>query len=156
MPDRVGRWVEPPILPEVDAPAPDLIQVPGAQLWRRLNVEAHNKASRGGHTEFVVLARAPLPDGSWAVLAAWQGAWRQPGGRTTGKARFGWVRLLEDRVTPATPPPGLVAREGFEWHGWAQSSQIAEAVRQAAALLPEYLRAAALTPKPAVPDDELP
>lgn len=142
--DEGGRWVEDPILPEVEPPAPGDILVRGAQLLRRVNIEAHNKSSRGGHTDMVALAWARLPDGDWAVLAAWQGAWRQESGRTTGKARYGWVRLLEDRVEPVDRPPQI---EGFEWFGWHRDSALGKAVRAAALLLPEGMREAALTPK---------
>lgn len=135
-----------PILPEVAPPAADAILVRGAQLLRRLNVEAHNRSSRGGHTDMVALAWARLPDGDWAVLAAWQGAWRQESGRTTGRARFGWVRLLPDRVEPVEKPPRI---EGFAWFGWHADSEIGKAVRAAVLLLPEHLREKALTPKPA-------
>lgn len=145
MGDERGRWEEDAILPELAAPPADSIQVRGAQLVHRLNVEAHNTPSREGYTEAVILAWAPLPDGGWAVLAAWLGAWRREDGRTTGKARYGWCRLLEDRVRPVDPPRTLI--DGAEWHGHHELSQFALAVRQAALLLPENLREAALTPK---------
>lgn len=135
-----GRWVEDPILPEVDPPPAEEIEV-GAQLIRVLNVESHNQSSRG-HTDVVVLARAPIAGGGERVLAAWQGAWQQ-GSRTTGKARFGWCRELPDRVVLVERPPRIA---GFAWFGWHAQSQLGKAVWQAARLLPKHLRLAALTP----------
>lgn len=144
--EDAGRWVDDPILPEVSAPPPERVLVRGAQLIRVINVDAPNRASRKGFTEAVILAWARLPDGDWAVLAAWQGAWQQHG-HTTGLARCGWVRLLTDRVQamPIPPVSGLI--DGAQWHGHHELSQFAEAVRQAALLLPEDQREAALTPR---------
>ncbi len=141
-----GRWVDAPILPELPPPPARLVRVDGAQLIRVYNVDAPNPGSRGGYNEAVVLAWAPLADGGRGVLAAWLGGW-QEGHRTTGKGRFGWCRLLSDRVREIPPPRAKI--EGAEWHGHHELSEFAAAVRQAAELLPEPVRAAALTPKPA-------
>lgn len=149
--DAGGRWVEDPVLPELPAPPTSLIRVRGAQLLRVYNVDSSNRGSRRGYTDTVALAWARLPEGGWALLAAWQGSWRGQGGRTTGRARWGWVRLLQDRVEAVERPPRI---EGFAWFGWAEDSALGEAVRAAALLLPEHLRKAALTPK-APPDPGL-
>jgi hypothetical protein len=140
----VGRWVDEPVLPELPPPPAHLIRVEGAQLIRVLNVEAHNPPSRGGYTEAVVLATAPLADGGTGALVAWLGGW-QEGHRTTGRGRYAWCRRLEDRVREVDPPQRRI--EGAEWHGHHELSEFAAAVRQAAELLPEEMRADALTPK---------
>ncbi len=137
-----------PVLPEIAAPPVDLIQVHGARLVRVLNVVDPDPRRRRGFREAVILAHAPIPGGGWAVLAAWIGAWQERS-RTTGGPRWAWVRLLEDRVAPHTPDRPLVEAEGHEWHGYHELSDMAEAVRLAAASLPEHLRDAALTPRPA-------
>lgn len=141
-----GRWAEDPVLPELPAPPPDQVSVRGAQLLRVYNVDAASSGSRGGYTEAVALAWARLPDGDWAVLAAWLSGWQQDTS-TTGKGRYGWCRLLEDRVRAVAPPRHRIA--GAEWHGHHELSEFARAVRQAALLLPEEMRATALAPMPA-------
>ncbi len=147
-----GRWVDDPVLPELPPPPVHLIRVDGAQLIRVMNVDAHNRGSRGGYTEAVVLATAPLGDGGTGILAAWLGGW-QEGHRTTGKGRYGWCRLLADRVREVAPPRAKI--DGAEWHGHHVEGEFAGAVRQAAELLPEEMRAKALAPKPpAAPDGD--
>lgn len=136
-----GRWVDDPPLPPLAKPPDRLIETSGARLIRVYNVNSPDPRRRDGYTEAVVLARAPIPGGGWAVLAAWLGGW-QEGGRTSGRARFGWCRWLTDRCKIVTPH--VVG--GAEWHGWPAESEFAQAVRLAAACLPEHLRAAALTP----------
>ncbi len=139
-----GRWVDEPILPELPAPPAHLVQVRGAQLVAVRYVDPAGR--RRGEGDAVILAWAPLPAGGWAVLVAWIGAWQQ-NNRTTGAPRWAWCRYDKDLVRPAKPSRPLVEREGFEWHGWHRDSDLAEAVRQAAASLPEHLREAALTPR---------
>jgi len=140
-----GRWVDEPVLPELPTgPPPHLIRVEGARLIRVMNVDAHNPASRDGYTEAVVLATAPLGGGT-GVLVAWLGGW-QEGHRATGRGRYAWCRLLEDRVREVAPPRAKI--DGAEWHGHHAEGEFAGAVRQAAELLPEEMRAAALTPRP--------
>lgn len=135
-----------PILPELPAPPVERIAVRGAQRLRVLNVDSPNPGSRGGFTECVALAWARLPDGDWAALLAWLSGWRGEDGRTTGRGRFGWYRVLEDRtkampIWPHRDPD-------VEWHGYHADDEIAVAMREAAATLPEQLREAALTPRP--------
>jgi len=76
------------------------------------------------------------------------GAWQQ-GGRTTGRARWGWCRILQDRTRAAPAPPRLEDDDDpDDWHGQHPDSEFAKAVRQAALTLSEHLREAALTPLP--------
>lgn len=141
-----GHWVEETILPELKAPPPELIQVRGAQLVRVKSIDP--PGVERGFREAVVLAWARIPGGGWAGLFAWIGAW-QRGHRTTGGPRWAWCQVPEGRVEPVTPPRPLVEAEDHEWHGYHEMSDLAEAVRRAAETLPEHLREAAVTPKPA-------
>lgn len=97
-----GRWSDPPILPELPPPPEHLIRVRGAQLVRVYNVDAPNPGSRGGWTQALALAWARLPSGDWAALLAWLSGWHEDG-RTTGKGRYGWCRILPDRTRAVAP-----------------------------------------------------
>lgn len=151
MPDRPGRWTEPPILPEVPAPPPDRIVVRGARLVRVYGSsesrDVAGKPRRDGGREAVVLAWARMPDGAWAVLMAWTRYWTDedpPHG--TALAQHGWYRYDEERVKPQkTRRPNY---EGAEWHGWHEDSELAQAIRDAAATLPPEMREQATTPAP--------
>jgi hypothetical protein len=135
-----GRWIEEPVLPLLPPPPADRILVRGTRLIR---VAFIHRGQRRGFTEAAVLAWARTGDGGWGVLTAWQGAW-QENGRTTGRARWGWCRLDVDLVEPR-PVPRRIA-EDDEWHGHHPMEEFTEAIRQAAASLPEHLRQAALAP----------
>ena len=131
-----------PPLPEI-TPLPErLIAVRGAQRLRVNNQDNPDPRRRGGHTDTVALAWARTPDGDWAALLAWLGAWQQ-GGRTTGRGRFGWCRIPEGRVE-AMPPDPL---SGAAWYGWFEPNELGAAIQAAALTLPEALRAAALDPR---------
>jgi len=132
-----GRWIEAPILPALPPPPPERIVIRGARLVRVMTPQ-------GGHTDAVILAWARLGSGAWGALAAWGGHWQQ-GGRTTVRARWGWVRLVAVQVRPVEPPRRRI--EGAEWHGWHAESEFARAVREAALMLPADRRDAALTPR---------
>lgn len=145
-----GRWVDDPPLPEITPPPSGVPLTLGATLIRVYDVAelAGGERRRRGYTEAVILARTPYPAGGWAALAAWLGSWQQ-GTHTTGRARWGWVRLPgpdDERVQPMPRPSAASLIEGAEWHGHHELSEFAEAVRQASATLPEGDRAAALTP----------
>lgn len=137
---NTGRWTEEPVLPELPPPPTDRVLVRGAQLIRVTFVHG---GQRRGFTEAMILAWARTGDGGWGVLTSWLGAW-QENGRTTGRARWGWCRLIEDLVEPRRLPQHVA--EDDEWHGHHPLDQFTEAMRQAAASLPEHLRQAALTP----------
>lgn len=130
-----------PPLPLLKPPPPHLIAVRGAQRLRVMNVDDPDPRRRNGHTETIALAWAQIPGGGWAVLLAWIGVWQQ-NSRTTGRGRYGWCRILDDRVR-AMP---AVHRPGVAWYGWAQPNELDTAIEAAAATLPEHLRAAALEP----------
>lgn len=149
MTDDAGRWVDDPPLLAIGPPPPGVPLDLGAALVRvYVVVEQAGERQRRGFTEAVILARTPYPAGGWAALAAWLGSWQQSA-RTTGRGRFGWVHVPadDDRVQPMPPPPAASLIEGAEWHGHHELSEFAEAVRQAAATLPEHQRAAALEPR---------
>lgn len=149
MTDDAGRWVDDPPLPALAPPPPGVPLTLGAVLIRvYVVVELAGERQRRGFTEAVILARTPYPAGGEAALAAWLGSWQQ-GGRTTGRARFGWVHVPadDDRVRPMPRPPAASLIDGAEWHGHHELSEFAAAVRAAAAMLPESDRAAALTPR---------
>lgn len=141
--DTGGRWVEEPILPLLPPPPADRILVRGTQL---VHVAFVHNGQRRGFTEAAVLAWARTGDGGWGALTAWQGAWRQGNGRTTGRARWGWCRLDLDLVEPRRAPQRVA--EDDEWHGHHPLAAFTQAIRQAAASLPEHLRQAALAPAP--------
>jgi hypothetical protein len=141
--NSTGRWAAEPILPELPPPPAELIRTPGAQRIRVMNVDAHNRAARGGFTEALILARAELADGGQGALVAWLSAWQETS-RTTGRGRFAWCRLLTDRVVEMPPPRHLL--DGDEWYGQHTESEFASAVRAAAETLPKHLREAAVIP----------
>jgi hypothetical protein len=150
MDDEGGRWIEEPLLPELPAPAADQIIVRGAQLVRVVFGDVAADSRHQGYTEAVVLAWAKTAQGGWGVLLAWGGSWRQRNGRSTVKARWAWCRLLPDRVTPVPRPRALLPED--EWHRHHPGSEFSEAVRAAAASLPEHLRDRALQPAEPPPD----
>lgn len=146
---RAGRWADAPILPELPPQPVELIQVRGAQRLRVFNVDAPNVASRRGFDEAVAVAWARLPDGDWAALLGWLSGWRGEDGRTTGRARHAWCRILPDRtqampIWPQTNPE-------HEWHGHHREGEFAQAVWDAIETLPEELREKAAVPYE--PDD---
>ena len=155
MPDRPGRWTEPPILPEVPAPPPDRILVRGARLVRIYDGtdsrDVAGKPRRDGGREAVVLAWARTSDG-WAVLLAWTSYWafEQPP-HQTALARYGWYLLDEARVKPQKPPRTLA--EGAAWHGWSTDGELQKAITRAADTLPSEMRAQATTPAPEPPPE---
>ena len=138
---------EPP-LPEITPPPERLVRVHGARLVRIYTIDHPDPRRREGFTEALLLAWAPVPGTrDWAVLTAWLGHW-QHGGRTTGKGRWAWLRLADGdvargRVRAATP----VLMPEDEWHGHDPTAQFTIGARQAAASLPEQLRAQALQPR---------
>lgn len=147
-----GRWVEDPILPELDPdnphkpPPPELIDVHGAQPVRVYTIDAPDPRRRNGFAQALILAWAPRLEGGWGVLIAWLGAW-QEGGRTTGAGRWAWCRLTADdlrrgRVRPVKPHVGLED----EWYGMPADSEFGLAVAEAVASLPEGMREAAGRP----------
>lgn len=156
MPDRPGRWTEPPILPEVPAPPPGRILVRGARLVRIYDgTESRTVSGRprpDGGREAVILAWARMPDGGWAILLAWTSywLWENPP-HQTALARHGWYRLDEERVKPRKPPRTLT--EGADWHGWHPESEISIAIRRAAETLPPEMREQAMRPAPEPPAD---
>lgn len=143
-----GRWVDDPPLPALAEPPSALIRTHGAQLVRVHAVDQPDPRRHGGFTEALFLAWAPIPGSrDWAVLAAWLGHWQEDG-RTTGRGRYGWLRVAHDdaqrgRVRAVRPFP----LEGDEWHGHHPDSEFTAGVSGAVASLPEGLRAAALTPR---------
>lgn len=141
MPADEGCWVDEPPLPPIAPPPAHLIAVRGAQRLRVNNLDHPDPRRRGGHTDTVALAWARTPDGEWTALLAWLGAWQQDG-RTAGRGRYGWCRVLEGRVR-AMP---VVRREGVAWYGMYEPNELGAAIERAALTLPEHLREAALTP----------
>lgn len=144
-----GRWVEEPILPELDpdnphAPPPaELIDVHGAQPVRVYTIDHPDPRRRRGFTQALILAWAPRLDGSWGVLIAWLSGWQQ-GGRTSGGGRWAWCRLTREdvrrgRVRPVKPH----VRLDDEWYGMPADSDFGQAVAQAVGSLPRGLREAA-------------
>jgi hypothetical protein len=138
-----GKWVEGPLLPTLPPPPPERIEVRGARLVRVFSPPGTVKVDGG--REAVALARAQLPDGSWAVLLAWAGHWAyEDPPHQTEAARWAWCRYDPERVKPHRPP--RVLYEGACWHGWHADSQLNVAVREAVASLPEHLRETAIQP----------
>lgn len=143
-----GRLLDDPPLPELTPPPPGLIAVRGTQVVRVHHIDHPNPKMRG-FTEVVVLAWARLPDGDWAGLCVWLATVQEPGphgAHTTGRGRFGWLRILPDRVEAWRPPHRYLQGE-HGWHGQGDPSEVSGAIARAAATLPEHLRAAALTPR---------
>lgn len=148
MGDDKGRWLDDPPLPELTPPPTGLIAVRGAQVVRVHHIDHPNPKMRG-FTEVVVLAWARLPGGDWAGLCVWLSAVQEPGAHgahTTGRGRFGWLRILPDRVEAWRPPHRYLDGDDG-WHGQGDPSEVSDAIVRAAATLPEHLRAAALTPR---------
>lgn len=144
-----GRWVDEPPLRELATPPPHLIQTHGAQLVRIYTIDDPDPRRHEGYTEALFLAWAPIPNSrDWAVLAAWLSAW-QDGVRTTGKGRYGWLRI----VMPADIESGRVravkpfVMDEDEWHGHHPLAEFSIAVRAAVASLPEGLRERAVRPR---------
>jgi hypothetical protein len=143
------QWLDEPPLPALADPPPELILVRGAQVVRVHFVDHPNPKLRG-FTEVIVLAWAPIPNSrDWAGLCVWLAAVQEPGphgAHTTGEGRYGWLRMLPDRVEAWRPPHRYLEGE-HGWHGQGDPSQVSEAILRAAATLPEHLRERALTPR---------
>lgn len=143
-----GRWVDDPPLPALKPPPPDLIQVHGARLVHVLQIDDPDPRRQEGYTPVLFMAWAAIPGSrDWAVLAAWLGT-RQEALRTTGRGRWGWLRLTPDdlergRVRAHTP----YREPEDEWWGQHPLSEFTKAGRAAAATLPEHLREKALQPR---------
>lgn len=143
--ERAGHWAEKPLLTEVPAPPPAAIETHGAALVRIFGPDGPAKADAG--REAVVLARAQMPDGPWAILVAWarHWAWESPPHQTE-RAYWSWCLYEQHRVKPKRPPTLLY--DGAMWDGWHEASEINVAMRQAAATLPGDMQASALKPAP--------
>ncbi len=141
--ERAGHWVEKPLLVEVAAPPPAAIETHGAALVRIFGPDGPAKTDAG--REAVVLARAKMPGGPWAILVAWARHWayEQPPHQTE-RAERGWYLYEKHRVQPRRPP--RVLYEGACWHGWHEDGELNRAIREAVASLPEHLREAAIQP----------
>ncbi len=144
-----GRFIDEPPLPELKSPPPELYAVRGAQVVRVHHIDHPNPKMRG-FTEVVVLAWARLPDtGDWAGLCVWLAAVQEPGPHGAGgvgAGRFGWLRMLPDRVEAWRPPHRYLEGE-HGWHGQGDPGQVSEAIERAAQTLPEHLRERALIPR---------
>lgn len=146
--DRPGHWAEKPLLAEVPAPPLARIETRGASLVR---VHGPDGPSKGdGGREAIVLARAQMPDGRWAVLLAWarHWAWEDPPHQTE-RAYWAWCVYDPDRIKPKRAPQMLY--EGALWNGWHEDSEINVAMRGAAGTLPGDMQAATLRPAPDQP-----
>lgn len=147
MAEESWHFTEPPILPELVPPPISAVRVRGAQLvqiYGPPHPDPWGRPKPDGGREAVILAWAAIPGGGWAVLLAWT-SYALVDLHATALARFGWYRLDAARVQPKRPPSQV--SEGFEWTGWHPDSQINVAVRAAALLLPEEMRAAAVVPR---------
>jgi len=145
-----AEWTEGPILPWVDpyeSPPAELIIVRGARY-----VRVYNGPDRGrnhppdGFREAIVLAWAQRTDRSWAALMAWAGWCRSPRLTGTEAARCGWLLVDEQRVRPVKPMRSHHPDIAYAWYGHEEPCELGRAIRAAAEMLPEQLRAAALTP----------
>lgn len=144
---------EPP-LPITPPPPPHAHLHYGARRLRIHVIKTSAGASRrAGFQDIVILARAPLPDGSWALLAAWLGAW-QHHAHTTGGPRWAWLRYTPPApgaLDPAQPMPRSRQESpagGIGWHGQPDDGDFARAILLAAGALPAEVREQALTPLP--------
>lgn len=152
MDDAAAAWTEGPILPWVEPyepPPAELIIVRGAKLVRVYNGPRVDRLSPppDGFREAVLLAWAPRADRRWAALMAWAGWCRSPRGVGTEAARCGWLLVDETRLKPARPgPPSQVPGVEHAWYGREEPCELGRAIRAAAEMLPEQLRAAARTP----------
>lgn len=138
-----GHWAEKLLLTEVAAPPPARIETHGASLVRVFGPDGPAKGDGG--REAIVLARAQLPDGRWAILVAWARHWAYENPpHQTERAYWSWCVYEQRRVVPKRPPRLLY--EGAMWHGWHEDSELSVAMRAAAASLPGDMQAAALKP----------
>ncbi len=137
-----ASWAEQPLLPPAHPPEPKTIRTDGAKL---INVLAQPGAAGGVGEErraALVLAFAPLSNGTWAGLTAWTA----PTTQHADIARWGWCHLPPDRVEPATPEEEPSPQH---WLGVNAASELGFAIEAAAtAHLPERLQALAQTPSP--------
>jgi hypothetical protein len=143
-----ARWLDDPPLPELAPPPAQRILVRGAQVVRVHFTDEPNEKQRG-HIEVVVIAWARLPGGDWAGLCVWLAAVRKPGPRgtrTTGGGRYGWLRMLPDRVQSWRPPRPYLADPDEGWHGQGEPGEVSAAIERAAATLPEEVRERAVRP----------
>jgi hypothetical protein len=142
--DDGGYWIagEEPLPLLADAPPPELIRVDGARLLRIYDPPEKRKPSDGGW-EAVVIATAPRQDGPWGGLLAWIGR-RIIDAHQTGRARWAWCLLVKEQIEVVKPRRPYSPEA--EWYGIEMPNQLGIAIRQAALLLPEHLRDAAMTP----------
>jgi hypothetical protein len=147
MADDQGRWLEPLLLDPLPAPPADWITVPGGVV---LAVQTPPGVEPYRWYPAVALAWAQSPATAvWGVLLAWEAMRRGPVHDETAP-RYGWHRFDPDRcrAMKATPVPN---GWGLEWWGKRTDSATTAAVREALALLPAGMRAAAV--RPATPDE---
>lgn len=145
--ERADDWVQHVILDPVAAPPPQLVEAPGGRL-----VTVHTPLGvlpARSHLA-VILAWAEMPGGGWACLLVWDGWRRRPGGSPRDwipGARWSWVRYRPELV--AILKPWLPDQpQGLRWFGRHHGTEVEAAYEEAAASLPEPMRAAALQYSP--------
>ena len=133
-------WAGPTILEPLPAPPLAQIEAPGGRL-----VTVHTVRPTTPHQSHpaVILAWARIPGGSdWSTLMVWGGWRRDENGRERPSARWCWVRFVPGKVGRLKPWPDQP--HGLRWFGRHAGSEFEAAYAEAAASLPEGLRAAAL------------
>ena len=133
-------WTGPTILEPLPAPPPAQIEAPGGRL-----VTVHTVRPTTPHQSHpaVILAWARLAgSGGWTCLMVWGGWRRDAGGRERPSARWGWCRFRPELVGRLRPWPDQ--NPGLRWFGRHSGSEFESAYAEAAASLPEGMRAAAL------------
>lgn len=137
-----GWWARGEILRPVKAPPPHLIESPGARLVL-VTQPPSAPLPRTSHTA-LILAWAAIDrrTDTWACLLVWHG-WRVVDGREVPGARWSWVRWQRELVTAQLPwlPD---QPEGLRWFGRHHGDAMEAALLEAAASLPQDMRAAAV------------